>query len=634
MAYVFSGINQALAGKTDEENKQDIFNTAPAVTGDGADGQPANAGEMKTSTEGELGDTGAAAANAATSEQDPQQVNVSNAEVVTRNVDKAKAPKSIDRVKSQLDEAEAGVQSEADNYIKDYSNRDYGLDHGVIDKAVGGDDAAYQTAAQRLALNPTKADAFDAKTDYNVEDTNLLRNDAGMQELLRRDSDANYNGGESAFDMMLLRRNKDFNTLRDNLVTRQNKLRGTVDDYRTSKTDEANKITDDRFGAATNDIKGYLDTTQGGMTEGWKKQVADEQAARAALRAQGGDKDFIAAQSKAAIDGLVAEYQQTGDPAALAQIKYLQNAGVDASNFYGMGRDLDANKDYGLVADEAGASKFNRIMALLGRGDSMQAGSGLGERQGFDTAAYRDAVVQAATANKSKQDAADAEAKRVADAIAGMNAAAEHAAASAKAKADADAAAAAAAAANRPGAGKQQDPGLPGPKGDLNPSGGFVGTGDKPASGATTGAKGQVGEQVVKEGNKQVSNTKKEASKKKEQVKSWCFPAGVCFRMQDGMPVAIEDIDVGDELEQGGTVTHVHRGESDHLFYLNGALVTGGHPVQLGGKWMLAADAPGALPVPGQFDVYSVTCLDHKMVHENGTVFGDYELDDILKIAG
>jgi hypothetical protein len=413
MAYVFSGINQALAGQSDEEQKQDIFNAEPAVSGDGG-GQPLAQGDVKTSTEGELGDSGAAAANAGSSEQEPQQVDVQNAEVVRKNVGKVKAPKGIDRVKADLDTAEQGVQTEADNYMKSWENKDYTLDNKVLDQAADGDDKAYETAANRISQNADRVDQFDTKTDYDVEDTDLLRSDAGVQELMRRESDTNYNGGESAFDMMLLRRNKDFNALRDNLVNRQDGLRKTVDGYRTDKTEAAQKAVDTNFGKATDNIKSYLDTAQGSQVAEWKRMVAEEDAARDALRAQGGDKAFMQTQAKAAIDALVQEYQATGDPQALEQIQYLQDAGVDASQFYGVGRDLDAEKDYAAVVDDKGASKFNRIMALLGRGDSLQAGAGLGERQGFDTSAFREATVGKAQKELTAARAAKAEAERVA----------------------------------------------------------------------------------------------------------------------------------------------------------------------------------------------------------------------------
>lgn len=631
MAYVFNGINAALDGKTDEDQKQDIFNAQPAVQ---ENGQPGVAGGLeKTSTEGELGATNQAD-NAATSEQEPQQTEVQNAEVIKRNVDKAKAPKGIDRVDADLSTAETGLQDEANSYVKNYADKDYSVDTSMLDKAADGDDESKVNAMNRFSKNADQVDQFNAKTDYDVEDSNMLRTDAGVQELMRRDSDQNYNQGESAFDMMLLRRNKDFNERRAALINRQDAVRQLADKYRTDKTTEAQGLTDQHYAAATDAAKGYLDKSQGDYVANLKAQVAKENALRDSYRT-GGDANYLDSQKAAAIQGLVQEYQETGDPNALAQVKYLQETDVDPSQFYSVGRSLDADKDYGMAADAAGANRFNRIMQMLGRGDSMQAGAGLGPTEGFDKAAYRDAAVKQAQVKFAAQQEAEAEAKRQAEAAAKAAAekAAADAAAAAKAKADADAAAQAKAAADAKKNAPPPPTTLSGPKGDANPSGGFIGTGDKPMMGSG-GAKAQVAEQAVKEGNKQVSNTKKEASKKKEQVKSWCFPAGVCFKADDDMVVPVEELAVGDVLAEGGVIETLHQGESDDLFYYKGALVTGGHPVLKDDNvWALVRDVPASLPVPGLFTVYSVTCSGHRMIHESGIVFGDYETDDLLNLA-
>ena len=104
-----------------------------------------------------------------------------------------------------------------------------------------------------------------------------------------------------------------------------------------------------------------------------------------------------------------------------------------------------------------------------------------------------------------------------------------------------------------------------------------------------------------------------------------CFAAGTCFRMADGSLKKIEDIKLHDEMETGGRVTMVlvADGSKEQWFDVDGVHVTGAHLIEKDGRWMFVKDA-GAERTDTHDTLYTVVNEDHRMVAENGQVFGDF----------
>ena len=96
--------------------------------------------------------------------------------------------------------------------------------------------------------------------------------------------------------------------------------------------------------------------------------------------------------------------------------------------------------------------------------------------------------------------------------------------------------------------------------------------------------------------------------------------------MADGTTKQVEDIDVSDEMEAGGEVIMVMRGDgqSEKWFDVDGIHVTSMHLIQQDDRWTYVKDS-GARRLVGKHDFYYVVVnAEHRMVAANGQVFGDY----------
>lgn len=107
-----------------------------------------------------------------------------------------------------------------------------------------------------------------------------------------------------------------------------------------------------------------------------------------------------------------------------------------------------------------------------------------------------------------------------------------------------------------------------------------------------------------------------------------CFDAGTKFLMHDNTTKEIQDIEVGDIMLYGGVVEQILKGNGlDQDWYrYNGIKVTGTHPVQEDGKWILVQDSNYAKPIKTCEFTYSVDNENMLMVAENGIVFSDYKM--------
>lgn len=97
-----------------------------------------------------------------------------------------------------------------------------------------------------------------------------------------------------------------------------------------------------------------------------------------------------------------------------------------------------------------------------------------------------------------------------------------------------------------------------------------------------------------------------------------CFPAGTLVDMKDGK-MAIEDIEVGDELANGAYVQIVGEGSSNDFYLWRGTVVTGEHVVHDGTYWLKVKNATDAvsLDLPQQ-PVYNMYVEGNELtINEN-----------------
>ena len=390
--------------------KQDIFAPQQAPQ-QGMPGQtaPGQSETVKTSTEGDL--TGSQSSGSSqSSEGIPADTKANDQRVVRQN--KMSVPNFATKAEADLGAAEKGLQDEANKYTQDAAAKSYKLGDSDLEAALSGNQDAYGKATNLLTgTSKERATGFDTKNDYKVKDIDALKTDAGVESLLRRDAGSQYNAGESAFDRMLLGRSPEFNQIRSSLGQRQDALTKNLDDYRTSKTAEAQAAMDKNYADAQEEAKGYLGRQAEALRAAQQKELADENAARAALR-QGGNAGYISEQSKAALEALMRDYQGTPEAQYIGQ-----NASIDPKGYYHVAEDL---ADYGGLVDQNEAARFNTINALLGRGGNANwsAGTGAGPRESFDAAGYANTLKSAANESRIQADTkarTDAAAKKAKD---------------------------------------------------------------------------------------------------------------------------------------------------------------------------------------------------------------------------
>jgi hypothetical protein len=112
--------------------------------------------------------------------------------------------------------------------------------------------------------------------------------------------------------------------------------------------------------------------------------------------------------------------------------------------------------------------------------------------------------------------------------------------------------------------------------------------------------------------------------------KAFCFVAESFFVMADNSTRAVEDIQLGDNMKEGGVVMSVRRSYVDeNVFDYKGTRVTGSHAVFEDGKWIRVGDSKHSVPLAHRGIVYSVVNEKHKMVSNLGILFADeMETDD------
>jgi hypothetical protein len=397
MSYVFSQINSALKGEEDPKKvSTNIFapEESQGTNVQGGGDQP----QAKTNTEGTIGSSGqgsgTASSEAKPASQAPAQSQTADARLMQRNKVKA-APGFATRAQDEIGAAEAGLQDEANKYVQTASAQNYGVANEDLDKAIGGDEAAATSARNLFSGSAGQAESFVPKTDYNIEDINDMQTDAGVENILRRESGPQYSSGEAAFDRSLLGRSNEFNQLRSLLKGKQDSLSKMADEYSgpEGKRKEVQKTLDDRYKTAQDTARGYLETKDDEVLAAIQKRAAEENAARAALREAGGGQ-YLTEQQSQSLKELA-----DANPELAAEI--MKGGGITARDYYSTGADIADSRD---IATDAEFKRYSAILGLLGRGSGDLAGAGIGagDRESFKGQDYKDAVMKSIMSSREK----------------------------------------------------------------------------------------------------------------------------------------------------------------------------------------------------------------------------------------
>lgn len=139
------------------------------------------------------------------------------------------------------------------------------------------------------------------------------------------------------------------------------------------------------------------------------------------------------------------------------------------------------------------------------------------------------------------------------------------------------------------------------------------------------------------------SAIKSGASAIKNVVSSiFCFDGDTLILMADGTEKKIKDIDVGDEVALGNTVTLVSKGLTDFIYDYKGIIVSGGHGVLEDGKWKRVSKSRMGKKLENHepIMVYSIATQTHLMMTSDYQIWLDIEEtedtfnktdDDIIK---
>lgn len=337
--------------------------------------------------------------------------------IMQRNVSKAKAPADLGKMQSNIQTAREGIKNEANSYIQAaddaYEMDDKTIRSNIQSFAKGQQPSDKQQWLQYFQSAPNLVKDIDLKTDTNVKDLDLLRNDAGIRELFRRQQDPEGTLGEAALDTALLRKNADFGIARDATVQDYDNLqneRKTIERESRQKAQDLANVGADAY-------KGRVRSVALDMADDYDALAAQREAAFDAelAAAEEARRAGIGGQASAAIEAMKASGAYT-DPSQFWDISDFLNANDDASQYYTAGKTgADTNASQFYTGDEA--SEWNNIMSLIGQSGETRAGGDLAGTSaanylggGFNADAFKQKAIERATFDRDAQIAREQQA--------------------------------------------------------------------------------------------------------------------------------------------------------------------------------------------------------------------------------
>ena len=119
----------------------------------------------------------------------------------------------------------------------------------------------------------------------------------------------------------------------------------------------------------------------------------------------------------------------------------------------------------------------------------------------------------------------------------------------------------------------------------------------------------------------------KQTAKAQRSASGGCFLGNTQIMLKNGDYKNIEDVVLGDDLFEGGTVYGTMQFMSDDMYEYMDVKVTGKHAVKEANKWVRVEDSKFAKKVEGEFLVYNLNSSNHIII-ANETIFADYDETD------
>jgi len=103
-----------------------------------------------------------------------------------------------------------------------------------------------------------------------------------------------------------------------------------------------------------------------------------------------------------------------------------------------------------------------------------------------------------------------------------------------------------------------------------------------------------------------------------------CFIKGTLVTMADGSTKPVEQVDLGDEVAEGGSVFAVGRFLNTELYDYKGVKVSGSHMVNEDGVWMRVKDTKHGKSLGNDLNTVYVFGSENRRILINGILFTDY----------
>lgn len=423
MAWAFDRVANVLGKGEDESQNANVF--APQQQ----PGQEGGSDRVQASSaEGSMA-AGAGTGAQAQKPEGQETTPAARSKLFERNEGKVDSPTSLSAMGQQIKERGDSLQSEADKYVGGADDRFETFtdtDRDAIGVFTGRKAAPAapqgapqaQTTANGISWDsaygngPGQVQAFKPTTDTRVDNVDMLRTDAGLQELFRRQGGAEYNAGSAALDMALLRKNRKFNELRDQVLSQNDALQERARGIGDETTKKGQTALDTAYGTWKGNVTGELEgalTGYEGDARGLEtafdtslQQAAD--ADRAALSGFGSSTIESLKGQNAGLSPFIDQSLQT--PTDLGQYYTASSMTPDKTNW----------QDF-VTGDSA--ANWNKVLGTLGRGGTTVGpgqyvgadAAALGKGQ-FNSANYAQDILGRAT---QLQDAFNTEQKRLKD---------------------------------------------------------------------------------------------------------------------------------------------------------------------------------------------------------------------------
>jgi hypothetical protein len=392
VAYAYKAVDELL---NPSDQKQNIFASDSGASQQAGSSQ-GQQGDVKTSTEGELGGSGGGNAPAAQTQAPVADESKSARAAVAANAGKVAQPKAFTEVQGLLQQRQTDLQKQADDYVtKGRQSQQYALGNNDYEEAIKGNAQKADSLRGLLGRqNINQVDDFKAG-DIEVKDANLLNNEAGLKQLVGRGQDAGYSQGMAAFDVRALRRTPGFDNIVSMIQGQQQDLNKKAADYESNKRKEVEDYGTQQLTSAKEAAKKYLSSQSSSI------DLANEAEAKAAnARLQEYRKKGVSDAEKKLIEEtraqVAASYQQT-DP---RYARFVAEAAADPRKY------LSVRNDYGRddFVDAAEAQRFNSIMGLLGQSDVRGQARKVGDEYTYDKAALEKDLYSSTSSLRAKAD--------------------------------------------------------------------------------------------------------------------------------------------------------------------------------------------------------------------------------------